>query len=200
MSNAIKMAKRSLRREVQNKLSQVPREDIAKQSQTIHSKLFQLKQFAQAERVGLYLSMPNEVDTVAILQKCLDDGKLCFVPRFDVHTRHMDFVQCFSMDDYRSMPIEPKYQIKQPPMSDTTRPLALSTGGLDLLLVPAVAFTLSGHRLGHGKGYFDTWLARYRQADKVVYPFTVGLALTQQIVEQVPLDQWDVTIDRVISP
>lgn len=70
-------------------------------------------------------------------------------------------------------------------------------GGLDLVIVPGVAFTSNGGRLGHGKGYYDSFLhlLTKEQAHK---PTTVALAFKEQIVEEVPLHEHDVKIDYIL--
>jgi 5-formyltetrahydrofolate cyclo-ligase len=70
-------------------------------------------------------------------------------------------------------------------------------GGLDLVLVPGLAFTVKGHRLGRGKGYYDAFLNRCR-AIQATPPFTVGLAFSQQVVADVPTDDTDVCMDLVL--
>jgi 5-formyltetrahydrofolate cyclo-ligase len=66
-----------------------------------------------------------------------------------------------------------------------------------LVLVPGLAFTVNGHRLGRGKGYYDTFLNRCR-ATQATLPFTVGLAFSQQMVADIPTDEKDVCIDLVL--
>lgn len=54
----------------------------------------------------------------------------------------------------------PRWKIKQP-IEDEPREEALEhPQGLDLVLVPGLAFTRAGERLGRGKGYYDSYLAR----------------------------------------
>jgi 5-formyltetrahydrofolate cyclo-ligase len=77
------------------------------------------------------------------------------------------------------------------------KPNGLVAGGLDLVVVPGLAFTVLGHRLGRGKGYYDTFLARYR-ATLGALPLTVGLAFSQQVVPSVPTDENDVCLDVLL--
>lgn len=72
-------------------------------------------------------------------------------------------------------------------------------GGLDLMIVPGLAFTSSGQRLGSGKGYYDFYLDRC-QHDPHGRPYTIGLALRQQIFRSLPMDVHDVELDEVIYP
>jgi 5-formyltetrahydrofolate cyclo-ligase len=70
-------------------------------------------------------------------------------------------------------------------------------GSLDLVVVPGLAFTLEGHRLGRGKGYYDVFLDKCRKIQGTP-PLTVGLAFSQQVVPYVPTDKDDICVDRVL--
>jgi 5-formyltetrahydrofolate cyclo-ligase len=65
------------------------------------------------------------------------------------------------------------------------------------MIVPGVAFTESGHRLGHGRGYYDSYLERCLLHPQGP-PFTLGLGFKQQIVSNIPCDDHDVKLDEVI--
>lgn len=199
-STEIKAAKAVLRKQIDAKVAALSASEIWRQSDQLHQHLYRHPKFIEAKRVGLYLSMPQEADTIEILRKCFELGKQCFVPRFHPKGRQMDFVQVTSFADYETLPIEPKYKIRQPNLDDTTRADALETGGLDLLITPSVAYTINGLRLGHGKGYFDTYIRKVRDIPNIQHPFTVGLALKEQIVDNLPVHEWDVPIDEIIIP
>ncbi|KPM05899.1 5-formyltetrahydrofolate cyclo-ligase-like protein [Sarcoptes scabiei] len=234
--NEINKAKRKVRRLISLKLKQLTPEEIQSQSQLVQEKLYNLEEFRQSKRIGIFLSMPNEIDTIPILRKCFEDKKQCFVPRFDLKNPLMDMIECYSFEDYLSLPIEPLYKIKQPSMDDADhreRLNVFNTDGLDLLLVPGVAFTKTGLRLGHGKGYYDRWLAKclklantetlllhthdgYSDDDNVDVvsdnnkftntpssfrmPYTIGLGLREQIIDEIPIGKFDIKIDRILSP
>lgn len=73
---------------------------------------------------------------------------------------------------------------------------------LDVILMPAVAFTPDGHRLGHGMGYYDKYLHSYftrfpnsNQHQTVL----IGLAFREQIVDNLPIDENDWKLDIVLS-
>lgn len=92
--------------------------------------------------------------------------------------------------------------------------LQIVLGGLDLILMPGVAFTRQGGRLGHGMGYYDKFLHEHFNknphrhtdspkgiADKIATKKTIllGLALKEQIVDEVPLDENDVLLDDIVA-
>ena len=67
----------------------------------------------------------------------------------------------------------------------------------DLLLVPLVAVTLAGVRLGQGRGYYDRALARLRQNRPVR---AIGIAWECQIAPALPADAWDMPLDYIATP
>ncbi|CAO3590199.1 unnamed protein product [Absidia cylindrospora] len=115
----------------------------------------------------------------------------------------MDMVKITSWEDYLSLPIN-KWDIPEPPL-DEVRENALDANGLDLILVPGVAFDNAKNRIGHGKGYYDRYLLNYQEwAIKNNKPMvkTVALALQEQIVDvgTIPLENTDQQLDYILTP
>ncbi|TRY63957.1 hypothetical protein TCAL_07693 [Tigriopus californicus] len=109
----------------------------------------------------------------------------------------MDMVELMDLDDYDRLPLT-RWNIKQPHEQDTHRPDALKSG-LDLILVPGLAFTASGQRLGRGKGYYDTYLQKCKSILSPG-PQTLALAFQEQIVDHIPTHDHDQSLDAVIAP
>ena len=64
----------------------------------------------------------------------------------------------------------------------------------DFVLVPGLAFSRDGHRLGRGGGFYDRLLAgRARDAVKV------GVCFALQLHEAIPSEVHDVVLDAVIT-
>ena len=64
---------------------------------------------------------------------------------------------------------------------------------IDLVVVPGMAFSKVGHRLGRGKGYYDRLLPKLTRAKKI------GICFPYQVVKYVPIFPEDVRMDRIIS-
>jgi 5-formyltetrahydrofolate cyclo-ligase len=64
----------------------------------------------------------------------------------------------------------------------------------DLVVVPGLAFTAAGHRLGQGGGWYDRFLLETRP-DCV----SVGVCFAEQVVDEVPVEVHDVTMDHVVT-
>lgn len=65
---------------------------------------------------------------------------------------------------------------------------------LDVVVVPGLAFTTSGLRLGQGGGHYDRFLARLRP-DCI----TVGVGFAEQLVDAIPTEPHDVRLDLVVT-
>jgi hypothetical protein len=76
--------------------------------------------------------------------------------------------------------------------------LCFIPGGLDLILIPGLGFTLDGDRLGRGKGYYDSYLRKCR--DRGFHPKTIALAYKQQICDIIPVTESDMKVDCVLCP
>ncbi|MDZ7693227.1 MAG: 5-formyltetrahydrofolate cyclo-ligase [Balneolaceae bacterium] len=68
----------------------------------------------------------------------------------------------------------------------------VASAELDLVIVPMVGADLQCNRLGHGKGYYDRFLAN-------VKGMKVGLCYEACIVESLPTESFDVPLDAVVS-
>jgi 5-formyltetrahydrofolate cyclo-ligase len=64
----------------------------------------------------------------------------------------------------------------------------------DVVVVPGLAFTASGDRLGQGGGWYDRFLSQIRSDCT-----TVGVCFAEQIVEALPVEAHDVTMDHVVT-
>jgi 5-formyltetrahydrofolate cyclo-ligase len=67
-------------------------------------------------------------------------------------------------------------------------------GILDVVVVPGLAFTHEGERLGQGGGHFDRFLTRVR-GDCL----RIGVAFHEQLVDRLPTEHHDIAVDRVIT-
>jgi 5-formyltetrahydrofolate cyclo-ligase len=64
----------------------------------------------------------------------------------------------------------------------------------DVAIVPGLAFTAGGDRLGQGGGWYDRFLSEVRP-DCV----SIGVCFAEQVVEVLPVEPHDVTMDHVVT-
>ena len=109
-----------------------------------------------------------------------------------------------SIQDYSALPPDAWGIPSIPSTSVPSRENCLQDKkGLDVVILPGVAFGVDGRRLGHGKGYYDVWLTRYFEevGKERGMPVLVGTALKEQVFEagKVPVDGTDWEVDIVIT-
>jgi 5-formyltetrahydrofolate cyclo-ligase len=69
---------------------------------------------------------------------------------------------------------------------------AVNVDEIDFVIVPGLAFTTAGDRLGYGMGYYDRFLP-------TVSATSVGVCFTEQLVDEMPLADHDVRVDMVVA-
>jgi 5-formyltetrahydrofolate cyclo-ligase len=65
---------------------------------------------------------------------------------------------------------------------------------IDLILIPGLAFTRKGERLGRGGGYYDRFLARVG-----LRAVKLGICFKEQLLEELPIESHDARVDRVLA-
>ncbi|MDR1794641.1 MAG: 5-formyltetrahydrofolate cyclo-ligase [Erysipelotrichaceae bacterium] len=132
------------------------------------------------DTVGIYISQPEECDTRVVIDWLWDKRKRVFVPR--IKGVDLEFVEICSWEQVQAG----AYGILEP--------VAESKTGvkIEVQVVPLVAFDRAGHRLGHGKGYYDRYLRDYPG-------LIIGLGYDEQEVAEVPFDLWDVKLKQLIT-
>lgn len=72
-----------------------------------------------------------------------------------------------------------------------------------MIIMPGVAFTKDGARMGRGKGYYDRYLNRVREYHKKIdkpMPRLVALAFDEQVLDEIPMTETDEHLDLVVYP
>lgn len=188
-------AKHTLRKAMKKRLMLLNEAEKVKQSNNVIQQLFNHPKYVGSKRISIFLSMDDEVRTESILDHAFVNCKTVFIPKYvsDV----MDMVRLDSKEEYDGLP-ETKWHIKQPADDDNSRDNALDGGGLDLILMPGLGFTMEGERLGRGKGYYDTYIKRLHDLNN--RPYLLALAYSVQICDDIPVDENDQRVDEVIIP
>ncbi len=143
-----------------------------------------LPEYAAARTVFCYVAMKYEVQTRAILERVWRDGKRLAVPRC-LADGIMEAVELTSMTQLskRTMGIlEPDDGLPVVPFDE-----------IDFAVVPALAYTPDGRRLGQGGGYYDRFMAEARA-------FTCGVCYPCFLLPDVPCEPHDRRVMRVVAP
>lgn len=137
----------------------------------------------EARVVSLYVSMDDEFDTDVLVQWLWEKNKRVCVPVFDASKPDEAAV---------NRVYEPDILMETLP-SGVSFPRESESVGLfevDLVIVPGMAFTKEGRRLGRGKGFYDRMLSGYLGT-------TVALCFQEQLLDELPIDEHDQTIEHL---
>ncbi|MCH2132522.1 MAG: 5-formyltetrahydrofolate cyclo-ligase [Phycisphaerales bacterium] len=131
-----------------------------------------------------FLPIPDEIDLLPFLRSRIDRG--IAVPIVDWNARTM---QAGRLHGLAKSDLQADRHGLQVPVQHAIVP----KDEIGLVLVPGVAFDRSGHRLGRGGGFYDRFLSGRS-------PATIGVGFDEQLVDAVPMDNWDRSVDRVLTP
>ncbi len=166
------------------------KEAYEEQSQQTQRFILAEEAWKSAQRVGLYMAIGGEMDTELLCSHAFGTGKKVFLPRCQAAEQgQMDFVACAGLEDLA----QGAYGILEP--KPELPPENVETLKLDILIVPGVAFDKTGFRLGFGGGYYDRFIQKM-QTEKTLY---LGLAFSWQIVENLPVETWDLPMSALVS-
>ncbi len=138
------------------------------------------------DTVMLYLSMKSEVETFGLLDILLHQEKTVCAPVVETYQLELTPRQ---IRDPKTELVQHPYGLLEP---NTTCPI-VPISQLQLIIVPGIAFDATGYRLGYGKGFYDRFLAKCRDAVRV------GLAYQMQIVEDTFPQTWDIPVHYIFT-
>ncbi len=149
-------------------------------SKKIQKRLKKIYAFKNAKKIGAYYPIGSEIRTQDIIQELLSGAKEVYLPK--VTGDKMEFRK---ITDYSSLE-KGSFDIMEP------KDECVQDNKLDVILVPTVAITPNGVRLGYGHGFYDRFLSENETT-------TVSLTLEKQIVKSIPRDEHDKNIDWIVS-
>lgn len=173
--------KRKVRQAVRAEIAKLPTEERATLSSQIFSKIAALKEVEEASVIALFVSLPDEPQTADFIEQLLRQNRRVVVPR--IEGEEMNFY------DISKGVTSGAFGIMEPV---ATTPIAPSE--IDVMVVPGVAFTQYGARLGRGKGFYDKYLSH-----NGFRAYTVGVCYPCQLVEKLPTEEHDKLLDLVVS-
>jgi 5-formyltetrahydrofolate cyclo-ligase len=189
-----------VRRSIRQRLKTLSGPELEDKSGRIAENLFATSWWEEAQWVFVYIAMPAEVETRAIIVRAYRDNKRVAIPRiegdelvfyrYDGKTRELLPNQFGILEpDPRWVAVDPCRLVFERPASHGSRPL--------LILAPGMGFDRSRQRLGRGRGFYDRLLAAVRCAETGFS--VVGLAYSEQLVEDIPVHDHDQPLDGIVT-
>ncbi len=149
----------------------------------ISKKLFESDEYINSDLILIYISVRNEINTYEIIKQSFNLGKKVAIPYCD--NKKMKFYEISSLNELT------EYQFGIPTVNPEGRnPVSVDKN--TLCIVPALAFDLSGNRLGYGGGYYDRFLDENTVA-------SIGLCRKNFVFHELPNEDYDIRIPKVIT-
>lgn len=175
------MDKQTLRRQIRELKRAMTEEQIVSASCRLGEKFAASELYKKASTIYGYLPYNQEVRTVPMLQRALDEGKRVAVPK--CYGDEMRFIYLDNLSQVESGYCGIPEPIADGPVADD--PTAL-------VLMPGLAFTERGERMGYGGGFYDKFLAAEPN-----HP-TLALCYDFQMVDFIPTEAYDIPVDCVL--
>lgn len=209
------MTKSEIRSFVKGLVRGISVEERTRFSEALKEEVVGLECWRSAKEVMLFFSLPDEVDMLPLIRAALAEQKRIYLPRV-IATQVSRGVDVCEVAEGNTLPKEStlpagntvsceemilevrelapgqlapgRWGIWEP---TDEAPLLSDYSRLDLVVVPGVAFSSDGKRLGRGKSFYDRFLPLVPRAA------FVGVCYPCQVVEQIPADPWDIGMDIV---
>lgn len=175
------MNKQELRAHIRQLKRSMTEEEIQAASQQLGVLFAASEAYQQAKTIYGYLPYNQEVRTTQMLQKALEDGKRIAVPKC-----YGDEMRFIYLDDLSL--VEKGYCGIPEPIADGP----IADDPTALVLMPGLAFTKDGARMGYGGGFYDKFLAAEPN-----HP-TLALCYAFQMVDHLDTEAHDIPVDTVL--
>lgn len=179
---------KTLRKDLRQQRATLSLEQQQAATANVTQQFLALSEFQHSQQIAFYRANEGEIDPLAIFLQAEKMKKTNYLPV--LANKILNFYTYHSSDPL----IENRYHIPEPDMQTQKN---ISAQDLDLVLVPLVAFDVSGYRLGRGLGFYDrTFEFLLHSPEKK--PLLVGLAYEFQKVSLTP-EKWDVPLSFIIT-
>ena len=175
--------KSEIRKENKILRSKFTKDEIMEKSERASKIFLQSDIYKKSRELMLYMPLGNETDTKAIIENAFSDGKKVIFP----------------VTDEKSGIITPYYAKEDTEFSkggfSVLEPLGCEIANekkIDVIIVPGVAFSKKGGRIGFGKGCYDKLL---KNTDAI----KIGYCYSFQIYDEIPTDIYDISMDYIIT-
>ena len=186
--------KPSIRKTILAQREQLPADTRAAYSAVIAERLLQLPEYRQAGTVLGYMNFGAEFASERWVARVLADGKRLALPKVNRHTNHLDL---YWVDDPENQLAAGLWGIREPVVERCER--LNNPNEVEFALLPGVAFTRDGARLGYGGGFYDKLLIQLDSRDGAHQPALVAAAFAMQIVEQLPQEATDIKVEWLVT-
>jgi 5-formyltetrahydrofolate cyclo-ligase len=177
-----------IRSNIANTLSALSDSEIEEKITRIENRLFEFANFLEANIVLLYINSTSEVNTLKIIERCLNYKKIVILPAFNITKYDM---KLFKVDNPDTDLMPGPRGILEP---DSSCCNLVPIECIDIAIIPGVAFDEKGGRIGSGDGYYDRLIPKLSITTR-----KVALTFENQIIPQIQMESHDKYVDIIIT-
>lgn len=153
-------------------------------SSSLKENILSLLEYKNAKKIMAFLAMKGESNLDGFIRQTLLDGKEVYIP-VCLPERQMEAGRLIDMEHFEKGPLGLR---NLPAGYEVTSPESL-----DLVLIPGLAVSQEGIRLGMGAGYYDRYLAR------VPFEKRVAALWDFQVIPDIPSEPFDQKIAKIVT-
>lgn len=180
----LQIKKDKIRKQILEKRSNLSLEEVNKKSELIIENL--APYLKNAQNIMIFMDMKNEVRITKLIE--LYPEKNFFISKI-VNSKNREM----KINKYN----ENELVLHKFGYYESSSDDFYDKKILDIVIVPALAFDSSKNRIGFGGGYYDTFLNKVREKNKNT--LFIGVCYDFQMIEEVPIEGHDITLDLVIN-
>ncbi len=188
--------KAALRRRLKQLRAELAPEERRKAGESCARQLWQLPELSGCSILLSYISHGAELPTDGIISEALRRGMRVAVPRVTGQGT-MDFYEIRSLSGCRPGAfgiLEPPHDPGRLVLPGKPRKQEPSGEETAVALLPGLAFTADGMRLGYGGGYYDRYFMQYPDV------YRIGLTYRFALLDRLVCEPHDVRADKVLAP
>ena len=179
-------SKKLIRKHILQERRNISKREKEEKDKKILKDILASKEYKEAKKIFIYVSLEDEVDTIELIRAALGDNKEVFVPYVISKDEGMIAVKIQALEDLESG----SYGILEP--KDISNSIK-DKNELDLIIAPAVAITRTGYRLGYGGGFYDRFLQDIGKDTAAIV-----IVYKEQIINDIPVEPHDYIFTNVI--
>ncbi|TMU85532.1 5-formyltetrahydrofolate cyclo-ligase [Bacillus sp. BHET2] len=179
------MIKKELRKSQLQVLQSIDHLEFQHKCFEIEQRLFQSPEWAASNMIGITVSKTPEINTWNIIKRGWEEGKTVVVPKCFPKNRQLVF---YELKDFREL--EQSFFGLYEPNPDKSK--SVHHDSIELMIVPGLAYTKRGYRLGFGGGYYDRLLSEYSGP-------AMSLAFEEQIIEKLQIESFDMPVKSLLT-
>lgn len=183
-SDRLSERKRALRQRA-GQLRDLAAEDARRDLSPMEADLGEILQRHGCRVLGGYHPIRSEFDVLPLMDAARRAGLETALPVVTAHDQALEFRSWRAGEPLRRASFDVSVPLDDAPVLAP-----------DILLVPGLAFDRQGGRLGYGGGFYDRTIKALAEQGRA--PVTVGICYKEQIVETVPREAHDQTLDYVL--